>query len=134
MRLWDVADLARPVLLGQPLTGPTGYVYSVAFSPDGRTLAAGVTDGTVWLWRVTDPARPTLAASLTGPVHAVYSVAFAPGGASLAAGSADGTIRLWDTQARAAGAEVCASAGQPLTRTEWRLFLPGRRYAPPCRG
>ena len=42
---------------------PPGYVYSVAFSPDGRTLAAGVTDGTVWLWRVTDPARPTLVAS-----------------------------------------------------------------------
>jgi WD40 repeat protein len=134
VRLWDVADLSRPVPLGQPLTGPTGYVYSVAFSPDGRTLAAGVTDGTVWLWRVTDPARPTLVASLTGPAHAVYSVAFAPGGASLAAGSADGTIRLWDTQARAASAEVCASAGQQLTSTEWRIFLPGRRYAPPCAG
>ena len=132
VRLWDVADLARPVLLGRPLTGPTGYVYSVAFSPDGRTLAAGVTDGTVWLWRVTDPARPTLVASLTGPAHAVYSVAFAPGGASLAAGSADGTVRLWDTQARAASAEVCATAGQQLTRAEWRIFLPGRRYAPPC--
>jgi WD40 repeat protein/transcriptional regulator with XRE-family HTH domain len=134
VRLWDVADLARPIRLGQPLTGPSGYVYSVAFSPDGRTLAAGVTDGSVWLWQVTDPARPTLVASLTGPAHAVYSVAFAPGGASLAAGSADGTIRVWDTQARAASAEVCASAGQPLTRTEWRIFLPGRRYAPPCRG
>ena len=134
MRLWDVADLARPVRLGQPLIGPTGYVYSVAFSPDGRTLAAGVTDGTVWLWRVTDPARPTLLASLTGPAHAVYSVVFAPGGTGLAAGSADGTIRLWDTQARAAGAEVCGSAGQRLTRAEWRIFLPGRRYAPPCGG
>ncbi len=64
----------------------------------------------------------------------MYSVAFAPGGASLAAGSADGTVRLWDTRARAASAEVCANAGQQLTRTEWRIFLPGRRYAPPCRG
>ena len=104
----------------------------MAFSPDGRTLAAGVTDGTVWMWRVTDPARPTLVAALTGPAHAVYSVAFAPSGARLAAGSADGTVRLWDTQARAASAGVCASAGQQLTRTEWRIFLPGRRYDPPC--
>jgi WD40 repeat protein/transcriptional regulator with XRE-family HTH domain len=134
VRLWDVADLARPVPLGHPLTGPTGYVYSVSFSPDGRTLAAGVTDGTVWLWRVTDPARPNLVASLTGPAHAVYSVAFAPGGASLAAGSADGTVRLWDTQVRAASGGVCATAGQQLTRAEWRIFLPGRRYAPPCEG
>jgi WD40 repeat protein len=134
VRLWDVADLARPVLLGQPLTGPTGYVYSVAFSPDGRTLAAGVTDGTVWLWHVTDPARPSVVATLTGPAHAVYSVAFAPGGASLAGGSADGTVRVWDTQARAASAEVCATSGQLLTRAEWRIFLPGRRYTPPCAG
>jgi WD40 repeat protein len=132
VRLWNVADLARPVPLGHPLTGPTGYVYSVAFSPDGRTLAAGVTDGTVWQWGVTHPARPDLVATLTGPAHAVYSVAFAPGGASLAGGSADGTVRMWDTQVSAASAEVCASSGQPLTRTEWQIFLPGRRYAPPC--
>ncbi len=132
VRLWNVADLARPARLGRPLTGPAGYVYSVSFSPDGRTLAAGVTDGTVWLWRVTDPARPSLVASLTGPAHAVYSVAFAPGGATLAAGSADGTVRLWDTMARAAASGVCATAGQPLSRAEWAIFLPGRRYAPPC--
>jgi len=132
VRLWNVADLARPVPLGRPLTGPAGYVYSVAFSPDGRTLAAGATDGTVWLWQVTDPARPGLLASLTGPAQAVYSVAFAPGGATLTAGSADGTVRLWDTQPRAAAAGVCATAGQPLTRTEWGIYLPGRGYAPPC--
>jgi WD40 repeat protein len=132
VRLWNVADLARPVQLGPALTGPAGYVYSVTFSPDGRTLAAGATDGTAWLWQVTDPARPALLASLTGPARAVYSVAFGPGGATLAGASADGTVRLWDTQARAAAAGVCATAGQPLTRTEWANFLPGRRYAPPC--
>jgi WD40 repeat protein len=59
-------------------------------------------------------------------------VAFGAGGATLAGASADGTVRLWDTQARAAAAGVCATAGQPLTRTEWANFLPGRRYAPPC--
>ena len=131
VRLWNVTDLARPSLVAS-LSGPEGYVYSVSFSPGGRTLAAGVTDGTVWLWQVTDPARPSLVASLTGPAHAVYSVAFAPGGATLAAGSADGTVRLWDTMPRAAASEVCATAGQPLTRSEWSIFLPGRRYAPPC--
>jgi WD40 repeat protein len=34
------------------LTGPGGAVNSVAFSPDGTTLAAGSTDHTVRLWDV----------------------------------------------------------------------------------
>ena len=34
-------------------TGHTSYVYSVAFSPDGQTLASGSVDGTVLLWRTT---------------------------------------------------------------------------------
>jgi WD40 repeat protein/transcriptional regulator with XRE-family HTH domain len=132
VRLWNVTDPARPARLGRPLTGPGGYVYSVAFSPDGHTLAAGVTDGTVWLWHVSPPARPRLLATLTGPAAQVFSVAFSPGGTTLAAGSLDGTVRLWDTQVRAAATEVCATAGQPLTRAEWADYLPGRPYAPPC--
>ena len=54
---------------------------SVAFSPDGHTLAAG-SDGhdTVTLWDVTDPTRPTqIGQPLTGPVD-VTSVAFSPDG------------------------------------------------------
>jgi WD40 repeat protein len=132
VRLWDVANPARPQSLGRPLTGPGGYVYALAFSPDGRTLAAGVTDDTVWLWRVASPARPVLIATLTGPAGHVYSVAFSPGGATLAAGSADGSVRLWDTGERAAATAVCATAGQPLTRSQWGDYDPGRSYAPPC--
>ena len=45
-------DPAHPVRIGTPLTRPTSYVWALAFSPDGTTLAAGVTDGTVWTWNL----------------------------------------------------------------------------------
>ena len=130
--LWNVADPARPVRVGTPLTGPTSYVWAVAFSPDGTTLAAGVTDGTVWMWNLADPAHPALIATLTGLQGHVFSVAFSPSGRTLAAASSDGTVHLWDTSPAAAKADVCAGAGQVLTRQEWATYIPGVPYRAPC--
>jgi WD40 repeat protein/transcriptional regulator with XRE-family HTH domain len=132
VRLWSVSDPARPRALGVPLVGPTSYVYSVAFSPNGKTLAAGVTDGTVWLWNLAIPAQPSLIATITGPNGHVYSVAFSHSGRVIAAGSADGTVRLWDTSPAAAAVAVCANAGQPLSRLEWKTYAPAIAYRAPC--
>ena len=83
-------------------------MYSVAFSPDGRTLASGSLDGTVRLWDVTDPAHPRpLGQPLTGRRAAVDSVAFSPDGRTLASGSATarsgcGTSPIPRTPARSA--------------------------------
>ena len=79
------------------LTGPTGSVNSVAFSPDHRTLAAASYDRRVWLWNVANPARPArLGQPLTGPAGSVMSVAFSPDGHTLAAGSSDHRVWLWN--------------------------------------
>ena len=47
--MWNLADPAHPALIAT-LTGPQGHVFSVAFAPSGRTLAAASNDGTVHLW------------------------------------------------------------------------------------
>lgn len=52
IRLWNV-DVGSPRFgrpLGDPLTGHTDWVNSVAFSPDGTTLAPGPSDGTIRFW------------------------------------------------------------------------------------
>lgn len=73
------------------LTAHGGAVTSVAFSPDGRTLATGSADRTLRLW---DIASHAAIATLPHPAT-VRSVAFGPDGGMLASGSDDGTVRLW---------------------------------------
>jgi len=89
--LWDVAKRAR---IGQPLTGHSDWVNSLAFSPDGKTLASGSDDTTLILWDVAS-GKP-IGQPLKEHTGAVTSVAFSPDGKTLASASSDSTILLWD--------------------------------------
>src|SRR5947207_3869087 len=76
-------------------------VLSVAISPDGALIAAGVEQynassqtefGTVQIWRISDG---FLVQTFTGYGAAVTSVAFSPDGQYLAGGSKTGLVKVW---------------------------------------
>jgi WD40 repeat protein len=75
------------------LEGHMGYLRALAYSPDGRTLAAGDSAGDIKLWDTrTDQERATL----PGRRGIVKCLAFSPDGQTLASGSLGGVVRLWD--------------------------------------
>ena len=114
LRLWDVRTRQA---VGIPLAGHKSSVTSVAFSPDGTTVASGSDDHTLRLWDVRT--RQLIGAEISGHKGSVTSLAFSPDGTKIASGSADKTVRLWP--ARTVWPDLlCAKLTQNMSRKEWR--------------
>jgi len=90
--LWD-ATSGRELLT---LTGHTGWVMGLAFSPDGKQLASTSLDGTVKIWSL---APGTEMVTVSGP-GADYGtrVAYNPNGREFATNGGDGTATLWNAK------------------------------------
>ena len=74
----------------------TGFIQSVAFSPDSTMFASGSTDGTVKFW---DAGTLSDIATLEAGSR-VRSVVFSPDGEILASGMENGEVKLWDVERR----------------------------------
>ncbi|MCC5666113.1 hypothetical protein LC653_19845 [Nostoc sp. CHAB 5784] len=77
------------------LQGHDSDVWSVSFSPDGKTLASSSSDYTIKLWNLETGKEIR---TLTGHDNDVKSVSFSPDGKTLASGSGDNTIKLWNLE------------------------------------
>lgn len=99
VQLWDARTMSAKAVI---FTNPSSRrVTSVAFSPDGRTLASGDNNGALELWK---PSTQTKTATLTAYMASVPSLVFSPDGKTLAAatsalrggpGAAQEAVRLW---------------------------------------
>jgi WD40 repeat protein/uncharacterized caspase-like protein len=103
-------QLLRPMLatipISLPFASPAGFsldkilspvprsdIMTIAFSPDGKTLATGGYDYTIALWDLgTGKERKTL----EGHKEDILSVAFSPDGKTFVSGSRDFTIKIWN--------------------------------------
>lgn len=110
VHLFDVA--ARRFLRSLP--GDRARLNDLAFSPDGRLLAAacgedqpslGIRQGTVRLWEV---ANGRLMHVIRGQGRSFHHVAFSPDSRRIAATCADKTVRVWEV---ATGKPLCICQG-----------------------
>ena len=131
VRVWDVSDPNAPVLVGEPLKGPSAPVYGVAWSGDGSRLAAGSKDGSAWVWNMTEVAAPEAIATLHGPGADILSVAFGQGNV-LFGGGVDNMVIRWHTDVETVAAHTCAATGEGLGPVEWSRLMPSMPLQPTC--
>ena len=79
----------RLKIQGQPV-----HVRTLAFSPDGKTLAGGSNGGYIHLWD-TDTGRELF--TRAGHSNRISALAFSPDGKTFASGSIGGEICFWNT-------------------------------------
>ncbi len=90
-----VYDPATGTLLGE-LSGQAAAVTAIAISRDGKYLASGAMDGSVFLW---DLASHNSVQRLEGHTQAIENLTFSPDGKWLVTVGDDAALKIWDLSA-----------------------------------
>jgi WD40 repeat protein len=88
VRVWEAVSGAHK----RTMSGHTGPILSVAFSPDGSQLISASHDRTMRVW---NPASDAMHSSSSHRSW-IMSVAFSPYGSQISSRSNDGTKQVWD--------------------------------------
>ncbi len=124
MRLFPTLE-ASQILLDNTLAKPLvrmevdDWVTALAYSPDGKYVVSGSTDGTA---RVCDVVTGVEVARMLHD-EPVYAVAFSPDDRLVASGSDDGAVRVWDAST---GAEVVRFVHADMVNSV--VFSPDGKY------
>jgi WD40 repeat protein len=92
----------------------SGWVYSVAISPDASLIASCSNDRTVRIFQASDVGSGSDSSGgvvLNGHSHAIRCCAFNTSGTLLASASWDGDVRIWDVSSGACVRVISAAAG-----------------------
>jgi WD40 repeat protein len=87
-----------PLVMSTVLSGHTDPITSVAWSPDGKTLASGSEDSTIRLWSADGKALATLGE--TNPNNLIYSVAWFPDSKILVSSSPYDSLLFWSADGK----------------------------------
>jgi formylglycine-generating enzyme len=119
VREWDV-NTRRLVRQSRPAGGRG---IAIAFSPDGRYVAAAFRNGATLLWRVDALDKPAAIVEARGVQ--VRCLAFSPDSRRLATAGSDDTVTLWASDN---GQKIATLEKQHLDPVDCLAFSPDGRY------
>jgi WD40 repeat protein len=96
-------------------------IAATAIAPDGRSVAVGGVDGSIYVWSVADGKR--LLSDATGHQSEILDLAFSADGKRLASSGADSTVRIWDLDYPDMAELGCKKVGRNLSYEEWKEYV-----------